>query len=89
MIHHMWKLRSSVMTQAKFRMLLLILLTCNVGCFLNGTWFNQRVTWKYGTEGLAWKTTVKQPSGQAEYQLALQSTSEVDAITTPASRRPE
>jgi hypothetical protein len=61
------------MTKAKFRMLLfLILLTCNVGSFANGTWFNQRVTWKYGKEGLAWKTTVKQPSGQADYQLALQ-----------------
>jgi hypothetical protein len=36
------------------------------------TWFNQRVTWKYGKEGLTWKTTVKEPNGQAEYQLILQ-----------------
>ena len=35
------------------------------------TWFNQRVTWKYGKEGLAWTTTIKKPSGPAEYQLGL------------------
>ena len=61
------------MTRAKFRILLLIiLLLCNVGCFAKETWFNQRVTWKYGKEGLAWKTTIKEPNGQAEYQLVLQ-----------------
>jgi hypothetical protein len=36
------------------------------------TWFNQRVTWKYGTEGLAWRTPIKDPHGQDEYQLILQ-----------------
>src|SRR6266849_6643961 len=61
------------MTKANFRILLLvILLLCNVGSFAKETWFNQRVTWKYGKEGLAWKTTIEKPNGQAEYQLILQ-----------------
>jgi hypothetical protein len=50
----------------------IILLLCNVGSFAKETWFNQRVTWKYGKEGLAWKTTIKKSNGQAEYQLILQ-----------------
>jgi hypothetical protein len=61
------------MTTAKFRTLLfVILLLCNVGSFGKETWFNQRVRWKYEKEGLAWKTTIKKPNGQAEYQLVLQ-----------------
>jgi len=61
------------MTKAKFRILLLIfLLLSNVGSFAKEAWFNQRVTWKYGKEGLAWTTTIKKPNGQAEYQLILQ-----------------
>lgn len=36
------------------------------------TLFNQRVTWKHGKEGLAWKTTINKPDGQGEYQLVLQ-----------------
>lgn len=36
------------------------------------TWFNQRIEWKYGKEGIAWKTTIKSRNGQSEYQLALQ-----------------
>jgi hypothetical protein len=35
-------------------------------------WFSQLIAWKYGKEGLAWKTTIKSPNGQSEYQLALQ-----------------
>lgn len=61
------------MTQKRFRTLLLVIfLLCNVSSFAKGTWFNQRVTWKYGKDGLAWKTKIKKPSGQAEYQLILQ-----------------
>lgn len=54
------------------RFLFVILSFCNIGSFANETWFNQRVTWKYGKEGLAWKTGIKNPNGQAEYQLELQ-----------------
>ena len=36
------------------------------------TWFNQRIEWEYGKEGIAWKTTIKSPNGQREYQLKLQ-----------------
>jgi hypothetical protein len=62
------------MTKVKCRIPLLIffLLLCNLGSFAEETWFNQRVTWKYGKEGLAWKTTIKRPNGQAEYQLILE-----------------
>jgi hypothetical protein len=52
--------------------LLVILSLCNAGSFAKETWFNQRVTWKYGKEGLAWETTIKTPHGQEEYQLMLQ-----------------
>jgi len=45
---------------------------CNVASLAKETWFNQGVTWKYGSEGLAWKTTVRNPNGQAEYQFILQ-----------------
>lgn len=51
--------------------LLAILVLCNVGSFAKETWFSQRVTWKYGKEGLAWKTTIKNPNGQGEYELIL------------------
>ena len=50
---------------------LVILLLCNVASFAKEMWFNQRITWKYGKEGLAWKTAIKEPNGQAEYQLVL------------------
>jgi TonB family protein len=36
------------------------------------TWVDQRIEWKYGKEGIAWKTTIKSPNGQSEYQLKLQ-----------------
>ena len=42
-----------------------------VPCFATETWFNQRVTWKYGKQGLEWKTVIKNPRGQDEYELAL------------------
>jgi len=51
---------------------LVILSVCNVASFAKETWFNQRVTWKYGTEGLAQKTTLRKPNGQADYQFMLQ-----------------
>lgn len=58
---------------ASFRLLLFaILLLSASATFAKETWFNQQITWKYGKEGLAWKTTVKQPNGQGEYQLTLQ-----------------
>jgi hypothetical protein len=60
------------MTKAKARILLLAtLLLFAAVAFAKQTWFNQRVTWKYGKEGLAWKTAIKEPNGQAEYQLVL------------------
>jgi hypothetical protein len=40
--------------------------------FATETWFSQRIAWKYGKEGLAWKTTINRPNGQEEYQLSLQ-----------------
>lgn len=52
--------------------LLAILVLCNVESFAKETWFNQRIAWKYGEKGLAWKTTIKDPSGQGEYRLILQ-----------------
>ena len=60
------------MTKPKLGILLLFLLLCSAGSFAAETWFSQRVTWKYGKEGLAWKTTIKKPNGPAEYQLVLQ-----------------
>jgi hypothetical protein len=48
-----------------------VLTICTVPCFATETWFNQRVTWKYGKEGLEWKTVIKSPHGQGEYQLVL------------------
>ena len=51
---------------------LVILSVLNVASFAKETWFNQRVTWKYGTEGLAQKTTLRKPNGQADYQFVLQ-----------------
>jgi hypothetical protein len=61
------------MTKAKFRILLLAILSLfAAAAFAKETWFNQRVTWKYGKEGLAWNTAIKAPNRQAEYQLALQ-----------------
>ena len=52
--------------------ILVILVFCNVPSFAEETWFNQRVTWMYGKDGLAWKTTIKNPNGQGEYELTLQ-----------------
>jgi hypothetical protein len=48
-----------------------VLTICTVPCFATETWFNQRVTWKYGKEGLEWKTVIRNPHGQGEYQLVL------------------
>ncbi|MGA3054114.1 MAG: hypothetical protein ABSD63_07890 [Candidatus Korobacteraceae bacterium] len=48
-----------------------VLIICIVPCFATETWFNQRVTWKYGKEGLEWKTVLRNPRGQGEYQLVL------------------
>jgi hypothetical protein len=45
---------------------------CIVPSFAKETWFNERVTWKYGKEGLAWKTAIKNPNGDGEYRLMLQ-----------------
>jgi hypothetical protein len=52
--------------------LLVIFAAPTIGSLANQTWFNQRVTWKYGKEGLGWKTTINKPDGQGEYQLVLQ-----------------
>jgi hypothetical protein len=52
--------------------LLAILFLCNATSFATETWFSQRIAWKYGKEGLAWKTTINRPNGQEEYQLSLQ-----------------
>ena len=61
------------MTKTKFRILLLVILfVCNAATFAKETWFNHGVTWKYGKDGQAWKTTIKEPNGKAEYQLVLQ-----------------
>ena len=49
----------------------LLLVIAIVPCFATGTWFNQRVTWKYGKEGLAWRTALRGPHGKGDYQLAL------------------
>lgn len=59
------------MTKTKFWILPIILLLCNVGSFAKETWFNQRITWTYGKEGLAWETTIKQSNGRVEYLLEL------------------
>jgi hypothetical protein len=59
------------MTKGEFRILLLAtLLFFAAATLARETWFNKRVTWKYGKEGLAWKTAIKAPNRQAEYQLA-------------------
>lgn len=50
--------------------LALVVLT-TVACLAKETWFNQRVTWKYGKEGVEWKTVIRNPHGQGEYQLSL------------------
>jgi len=34
-------------------------------------WFNQKVEWKFGTEGLPWKTTIENPDGSGAYLLIL------------------
>lgn len=52
--------------------LLVVFSLCSMYSFAKEMWFNERVTWKYGKEGLAWKTTIKRPGGQEEYQLVLQ-----------------
>lgn len=49
----------------------LALITCEANGFAAATWFNQRVTWKYGKEGLEWKTIIRDPHGQRGYLLAL------------------
>jgi len=52
--------------------LLAILVLSSSESFATETWFSQRIEWKYGKEGVAWKTTIKSPNGQREYQLVLQ-----------------
>jgi hypothetical protein len=52
--------------------LLTILVVSGAESFAAETWFSQRIEWKYGKEGLAWKTNIKSPNGKTEYQLALQ-----------------
>lgn len=49
----------------------LALITCEANGFAAATWFNQRVTWNYGKEGLEWKTIIRDPHGQRGYLLAL------------------
>lgn len=51
--------------------ILAILLLCNSGSLAVETWFNQRVTWKYGEDGSPWSTTIKNPNGSREYKLIL------------------
>jgi len=53
-------------------LLLVTFLLWSVGSFAKETWFNQRVTWKYGKEGLVWTTIIKKLNGPEEYQLTLQ-----------------
>lgn len=48
-----------------------MLFLCNCGSLAEETWFNQRLTWNYGKEGLAWRTTIKNPSGPGQYELVL------------------
>src|SRR5258708_8858946 len=40
-----------------------VLTICTVPCFATETWFNQRVTWKYGKDGLEWKTIISDHLG--------------------------
>jgi len=59
----------------KYRMLLAlltILVVSSAESFATETWLSQRIEWKYGKEGVAWKTNIKSPNGQREYQLVLQ-----------------
>ena len=42
-----------------------------VPCLATETWFNQRVTWKYGQEGVEWKTVISNPHGQGGHELSL------------------
>lgn len=48
-----------------------ISIVCTVPLFATETWFDQRVTWRYGTEGLEWKTVLRSPRGEGAYQLIL------------------
>jgi hypothetical protein len=52
--------------------LVAILVVSSAESFATETWFTQRIEWKYRKDGVAWKTTIKSPNGQREYQLALQ-----------------
>ena len=47
------------------------LVLCSIKCAAKEAWFDQRITWKYGTEGLPWTTILKNPDGPTEYQLIL------------------
>jgi hypothetical protein len=50
---------------------LLVVVLGTVPGFATDTWFNRRVTWKYGKEGMEWKTVIRNPHGQGEYELSL------------------
>jgi hypothetical protein len=41
-------------------------------CLRGQPLFDQRITWRCGKEGAAWKTTVADRAGKTEYELALQ-----------------
>jgi|SRR5690348_5824891 len=49
----------------------LLVLFFSMSAFPQQTLFNERVTWKYGKEGLPWSTTIPKPNGGGEYQLIL------------------
>ena len=60
------------MTKTKPRIsVLLSLFLCSAVTCAKETWFNNRVTWKYGKDGQPWKTFIKEPNEKAEYQLVL------------------
>ena len=62
-----WRIKYQVLLA-----LLAILVFSTAESLATETWFSQRIEWKYGKEGVAWKTTIKSPNGQREYQLVLQ-----------------
>ena len=52
-------------------LIILIVLTFFSAAIHADTWFNERVAWKYGKEGIPWETTVKNPNGSGSYRLVL------------------
>jgi hypothetical protein len=51
--------------------ILFLLFNCSCVSSAQTVWFDQRVTWDFGTEGTPWSTTIKNPNGPNEYQLEL------------------